>query len=642
VIREQGAFAVAAALLFALPANAQRALDNAVTAASDAFGTVVGNQTIGLYSPTSARGFNPTQAQNVRIQGLYFDQQTTQVDPYLFKGTDMRVGISAQSYAFPSPSGIADLTLRTPGDAAAASIVLDRGPIGEYSVEADTQYPVFKDSLSVGLNLAAAENFDYDYALESTRRAISLVARIRPNANTELIPFYGYTHNFETYLTPIVFSDRVHPLPLFDEQHLPTQSWTHYGWNQSTAGLIAKVQTNGPWSWRGGLFRSEQQETQNFNDLWLGLSDEGVLDHVIDGVPARTATSYSGDMRAVRAVSDDSHQSELTFDVRGRRSTRTFGGDSITELGPISLYDYSSLPEPTLVFGDQSQDTVQQTGVGMNYGERWKNRASLSVGLLWTHYSRRLDTPNRPSSSESTHKLLPTVSFSVNTLRAVTFYGSYTRGLEDSPNAPGNAVNRGEPPPATPTWQVDGGVRVAIQPYLQLLGGAFKVHKGYFSLDTDGRYTQVGDISAQGVESSATWTGPEGLTIVAGGVWLRPEVKRQIDEQGGTGEVPVGPVPRTLNINVDYAPAFLRGWGATAQWKSLSARVETGDNLYRLPPLNTLSVGVRYLFKAFNRGFSARLDVANVTNATGLTLTSTYQAVSQLTRNYTFTFAADL
>src|SRR5262249_53561140 len=247
-----------------------------------------------------------------------------------------------------------------------------------------------------------------------------------------------------------------------------------------------------------------------------------------------------------------------------------------------------------------SRDTVQQSGIGLNYGERWKNRAALSLGLLWTHYNRSLDTPNLPSSSESTGKLLPTVSFAVSTSRAVTFYGSYTRGLEDSPNAPGSAANRGEPPPATPTWQVDSGVRVALQRDLQLLVGAFKVHKGYFSLDTNNRYTQVGDISARGIESSATWTGFEGLTLIAGGVWLRPEVKRQIAEQGGTGDEPVGPVPRTLNINVDYAPDYLRGWGPSAQWKSLSARVETGDNLYRLPPLNTLNVGVRYLFKAFN------------------------------------------
>ncbi|MGH7106837.1 MAG: hypothetical protein ACREFT_10045 [Acetobacteraceae bacterium] len=64
-----------AAAFFWTAANAQRADDNAATSASDAFGTVVGNRTIGLYSESNARGFSPMQAGNVRIEGLYFDQQ---------------------------------------------------------------------------------------------------------------------------------------------------------------------------------------------------------------------------------------------------------------------------------------------------------------------------------------------------------------------------------------------------------------------------------------------------------------------------------------------------------------------------------------------------------------------------------------
>ena len=78
---------------------------------------------------------------------------------------------------------------------------------------------------------------------------------------------------------------------------------------------------------------------------------------------------------------------------------------------------------------------------------------------------------------------LPTVSFTVNPVRTVTLYGSYTRGLEDSPIAPPSAVNRGEPPPATTTWQIDGGVRIVVQPHLQLLLGAFKVQKTYFGFE---------------------------------------------------------------------------------------------------------------------------------------------------------------
>ena len=52
---------------FSTQAWAQRADDNAVAAADDAFGTTVGNESIGLYTTGNARGFSPVQASNVRL-----------------------------------------------------------------------------------------------------------------------------------------------------------------------------------------------------------------------------------------------------------------------------------------------------------------------------------------------------------------------------------------------------------------------------------------------------------------------------------------------------------------------------------------------------------------------------------------------
>ena len=56
---------------FITPAVAQRTGENAVTSADDAFGTSVGNETIGLYSTDEVRGFSPVAAGNIRIDGLY-------------------------------------------------------------------------------------------------------------------------------------------------------------------------------------------------------------------------------------------------------------------------------------------------------------------------------------------------------------------------------------------------------------------------------------------------------------------------------------------------------------------------------------------------------------------------------------------
>jgi hypothetical protein len=106
--------------------------------------------------------------------------------------------------------------------------------------------------------------------------------------------------------------------------------------------------------------------------------------------------------------------------------------------------------------------------------------------------------------------------------------------------------------------------------------------------------------------------------------------------------VPIGPVPRTINANIDYAPHGNSGFGVSAQWRSLSSRVETSDDRYSLPPLATLNVAGRYMFRLFDRPCSVRLDIGNVTNAAGLMLTSDYLATSQLRRNYTLTVASDL
>jgi len=627
--------------LVALPAGAQRADDNAVTAASDAFGVTVGLQTIGLYGPFNVRGFNPAQAENLRIEGLYYDQQITSSNPFLFGRSDIRVGIAAQSYSFPSPTGIVDYKLRTPGDAPLYSVLLTHGPLNTTMAEIDAQYPLVKDALGVAASVAHWNDFDYNYARSSENLGFSLLLRFRPDERSEILPFVGYVHNGEHQLLPIVYADGLNPPPLFNEQRLLAQDWTSWGWNQLTAGVVAKSALGSSWRLAAGVFRSLAQNSQNFNDLLLGPTAGGIADHILDVTPPLRAGSYSGDLRLTRFRVDGAHRRELTFDVRGRSVERDYGGDSILGLGSVSIYRTLHLPAPALAFSALSLDQVRQAGVGASYNERWQGVGTLSLGVLETDYRRTLQIAGSPGSTERTSQMLPTASLTADIGRHATAYASYTRGLEDSSNAPPSAVNRGEPVPATPTWQVDGGLRVVPRNDLQLLLGVFKVHKTYFNLDAAGRYGPLGDISSRGVEGSATLTALDGLKVVAGLVLLKPEVT-QIPALGGTGTVPVGPVPRTINVNVDYAPARWGGWASAVQWTSLSSRVVSNDDQLKLPPVSTLNVSVRYGLRLFNRPCSARLDVVNVTDATALTISSFYQLVPLLRRNYTLTLTTDI
>src|SRR5579872_3802921 len=134
---------MAALLLMSQAAQAQRSSEDAVAEALDAFGTGVGRETIGLYSSGNARGFSPTQAGNLRIEGLYFD--TVGGFPFSFlpsrvvRGYAVHVGVAAQGYLLPAPTGVVDYQLRVPGSEPLASVLLGYATYGVAYEETDVQ-----------------------------------------------------------------------------------------------------------------------------------------------------------------------------------------------------------------------------------------------------------------------------------------------------------------------------------------------------------------------------------------------------------------------------------------------------------------------------------------------------------------------
>jgi iron complex outermembrane recepter protein len=121
---------------------AQRSSEDAVAEALDAFATTVGRQEIGLYSADSARGFSPTQAGNLRLDGLYFDELNFgRPVNAIVRGSSVHVGIAAQGYQFPAPTGVVDYQLRTPGNEFVTSVLIGDATYGVAYNETDLQLP---------------------------------------------------------------------------------------------------------------------------------------------------------------------------------------------------------------------------------------------------------------------------------------------------------------------------------------------------------------------------------------------------------------------------------------------------------------------------------------------------------------------
>src|SRR6202030_2979853 len=138
-------FRIAIALTTLSPLTAvyaQHASDDPLATANDAFGLTLGLESIGLYGPGGVRGFNPQTAGNVRIDGLYFDQQGA-LSNRVVEGSTVRIGVSEIGYAFPAPTGIVDYDLRNPGTGTpAATVVASAGPFQARGLSIDGILPL--------------------------------------------------------------------------------------------------------------------------------------------------------------------------------------------------------------------------------------------------------------------------------------------------------------------------------------------------------------------------------------------------------------------------------------------------------------------------------------------------------------------
>jgi len=305
------------------------------------------------------------------------------------------------------------------------------------------------------------------------------------------------------------------------------------------------------------------------------------------------------------------------------------------------LQDQAQFAQPPIVLTPRSEDRVRQLDFGVTYDAHWQGVGSAALGVLKDDYRRTAEVPSSTPATFHTAPSLLNMRVALEGGRSLIFYGSYTQGLEDSALAPLTAINRGEPPAAARTWQVDGGVRYAPDEKWRVIVGAFDIHKPYLNLDSVNVYRTLGRLHNEGLESSLSYSNA-GLTALAGGVLLRPHVDLTVPEPGVIGSEPLGPVPLTLTANLDYAPTQWGPWAASLQWNRLSSRYATSDDRQRLPPLATVGAGVRYQWKLRENSWTLRFDGFNLTNAQGLHISALDLVVPEQGRRFALTLATDL
>jgi iron complex outermembrane recepter protein len=591
----------------------QRTGENAVASAQDAFGTSVGNERVGLYFPQSARGFSPVQAGNVRINGMYFDYQAD-LTQRLISGSNVRVGLSAQSYPFPAPTGVADFSLRLPGSEAVASTVMGIGPFGGPRMEVDAKLPV-NETLGVAGGVGV-NNEEIYWGGERRVLSAAAIARWRPIDNVEITPFWSMQDESGGEAPPIIFTGGEF-LPLeMERRRYFGPSWATNEERDFNYGLLATVGL-GDWTLRGGAFRSIAHDERVFAALFLSTTPEGEADRVVVADRARRFASTSGELRLTRQLIEGDRLHQLHLMTRGRIRDRRYGGAQRFDLGRGRIDVPIVAPEPDFTLGPQTTDQVRQLTAGLGYEGRWRGVGELSFGIQRTSYEKEVVQPSGALPVSKSDPWLFNGTLSILASTDLVFYGGYTKGLEESPVAPNVAVNRGEAPPAIITEQMDAGFRYTITPALRVVAGVFDVRKPYFGLDPTLVFRQLGEVRNRGIEMSLAGQITPRLNTVLGAVFLDATVTGDAVDLGLIGRRPVGSIGGTITGALNWDTPFVQGLSLDLTYERSSDRVANAMNSLVIPARYIAALGGRYRFKLFDWPATYRAQVASVNNVYG-------------------------
>jgi iron complex outermembrane receptor protein len=611
------------------PAFAQRAGENVLTSAEDAFGTTVGNETIGLYSAGNARGFSPVRAGNVRLEGLYFDTRgggggAVRMSSRVIGQATVRVGLSAQSYPFIAPTGVADYTLRVPGDEYSLSTVFRAGYPEAESIEIDGQIPV-TENFSLGLGISG-EHTTTDYGETFYSADGAVIGRWNIGDVAQFIPFWSRSRNFENEWGPLVFLAGTELPAKFDRDLSFTQKWAYYNTDDTNYGGVFKANWD-DWRLRIGLFRSVAWRLQDSSQAhYRNVQSDGSaqLQYTRLGVWPLPHSSKSGEIRVSRIFLEGDRRHTLHVNARGKASGTGNGGNTSMQAGPIHYGTPVVLPQPTFAAGLRGREYVRQATFGVSYGVLWKDVGELSAGLQRTLYKRF--TVN-PASRSSTQEWLYNATASVYASDRLVLYSGYTRGLEDAPRAPPYAANGGAGAAATFTQQMDGGFRYTLMPGVRLVGGVFEVKKPLFDLDQAQFFRELGNVRHRGVEVSLSGSPAPGFTIVAGVVGLQARLSGPLVDNGTMGAIPPETIPLNGILNVQYGPSSWNGFSIDARMSYNDSYMANVQNTFKSAAITMIDLGARYRFRIAEQQALLRFQVTNVLNVWEWRITGTQKQI---------------
>ncbi len=585
--------------------------------ASDAFGLTLGLEKIGLYSAGLIRGFNPQTAGNVRIDGLYFDQQGA-LSNRVVEGSTIRIGVSEIGYAFPAPSGIVDYDLRHTGNGTpGATVDASAGPFQARGLSVDGNLPLNSSGLRlpIGASLQTSTNTaagSPNPGYTSTVANVGTTPEWKPNDWITVRGILDWTQTTHAKTLPFVFTAGDY-LPPDIPRGYYGQNWAEGRSLAENYGGIVAARLDTHWSLTAGVFRSKADAPVSYDDLYLNTLPNGEAEQFVVGNPDQSTSSTSGEVRLTGRFGTGAWRRELVFIARGRDTLALYGGSDVVDVGPAVIDQGVQVAEPSFTYSTRTQDRTELWSAGIAYRAQWQGHGDFEFGVQQESYQKKVTSPGLPLAQRSDHPLRVYGNGALALGERVTGYAGYTQGLEDSGAVPSVAANRGTILPDARTWQGDAGFRFLLTSKLKLIAGVFEIEKPYFNFDSNNVDRQLGVQRARGVELSLSGEAAPHLDVAVGTLLGSVNIIGSNLASEGVGTTAFGQPHVQAALNVDYKFSRWPGLSADIRVVHFGTSPASVDNVAELPAQTVLSAGGRYQFKLSGAPAVLRLQVRNAT-----------------------------
>jgi iron complex outermembrane recepter protein len=619
---------VVATILHVAAAPAQEhAGDNPVTVAQDAFGLTLGLESIGLYGPGGIRGFSPQAAGNIRIDGLYFDEQGS-LSNRVVEGSTTRVGVSEIGYDFPAPTGIVDYDLRHAGDGTAgATVIANVGPYDAWGISVDSTVPLAGKELILPIGVATQVSTQTQFSAlpgyTTHQTSIGATPQWSPNDRVVVRGLFDWQQARDITTVPELFTSGNYLPPPIPRGYLG-QNWAQGRSRTENLGALIAAELSRTWTLNAGVFRSSADNPVSFSDFYTAVQPNGESEHLVVGYPDQSNASTSGEVRLTGHfnTTGDWHH-ELILLARGRDVLARYGGDDVVDVGPANIGSGLQVPPPAFTYSARTSDRTELWSVGSAYHVDWDRFAELEVGIQQENYREDVSTPGEPKGRLSERPARGYANSAVALTRLLTLYAGYTQGLEDSGAAPGAAQNRNAVLPAARTWQAESGLRYLVTSRLKVITGVYELQKPYFNLDTSDIDRELGVQRAKGYELSVSGQHLANFDVDVGILYDKVSIIGPDLAAEGVGPVALGQPRLTYSANVNYAIPWWSAASLDLSATHFGAAPATVDNRVYVPAITILNLGGRYEFKMFGRNSSLRVQIQNAPSSSWWTVANT-------------------